>query len=151
LISPNSYGSIGIIKEGKYMMISTKGRYALRVMLDLAQNKSKEYVSLTEISERQGISVKYLELVVSILNRAGYVNSMRGKNGGYKLSRAPEDYTVGAILKLTEGNLSPVNCLNNGVSECKNSDVCLTLPLWKELDNIIDGYLENVTLRDLIK
>ncbi len=133
------------------MMISTKGRYALRVMLDLAQNKSKEYVSLTEISERQGISVKYLELVVSILNRAGYVNSMRGKNGGYKLSRAPEDYTVGAILKLTEGNLSPVNCLNNGVSECKNSDVCLTLPLWKELDNIIDGYLENVTLRDLIK
>jgi Rrf2 family protein len=151
LISPNSYGSIGIIKEGKYMMISTKGRYALRVMLDLAQNKSKEYISLTEISERQGISVKYLELVVSILNRAGYVNSMRGKNGGYKLSRAPEDYTVGAILKLTEGNLSPVNCLNNGVSECKNSDVCLTLPLWKELDNIIDGYLENVTLRDLIK
>ena len=133
------------------MMISTKGRYALRVMLDLAQNKSKEYISLTEISERQGISVKYLELVVSILNRAGYVNSMRGKNGGYKLSRAPEDYTVGAILKLTEGNLSPVNCLNNGVSECKNSDVCLTLPLWKELDNIIDGYLENVTLRDLIK
>lgn len=133
------------------MMISTKGRYALRVMLDLAKNSSKEYISLTEISERQGISVKYLELVVSILNRAGYVNSMRGKNGGYKLSRSPEDYTVGSILKLTEGNLSPVNCLNNGVSDCKNSDICLTLPLWRELDSIIDNYLENVTLQDLIK
>ena len=133
------------------MMISTKGRYALRIMLDLAQHKDGGYVSLTEVSERQGISVKYLELVVSILNRSGYVNSMRGKNGGYKLSREPYEYTIGSILKLTEGSLAPVNCLHDGESDCEKSNVCLTLPMWRELDSIIDDYLENITLYDLLK
>ena len=132
-------------------MISTKGRYALRIMLDLAQHKDGGYVSLTEVSERQGISVKYLELVVSILNRSGYVNSMRGKNGGYKLSREPYEYTIGSILKLTEGSLAPVNCLHDGESDCEKSNVCLTLPMWRELDSIIDDYLENITLYDLLK
>jgi len=132
-------------------MISTKGRYAIRVMLDLAQHQDEGYVSLTEVSDRLGISVKYLELVVSILNRSSYVNSMRGKNGGYKLSKEPYEYTIGSILKLTEGSLAPVNCLHDGQSDCEKSNICLTLPMWKELDSIIDDYLENITLYDLLK
>lgn len=132
------------------MMISTKGRYALRIMLDLAQNEHKGYVSVSDVSSRQGISVKYLETIVSILNRAGYVESMRGKNGGYKLTKKTTEYTVGSVLKLTEGSLAPVNCLQQGSNKCAKEKVCLTLPIWVNLDKIVDDYLESVTLYDLL-
>lgn len=132
------------------MMISTKGRYALQIMIDLAQHEQAGYVSLSEISERQGISVKYLEMIVSILNRANYVHSMRGKNGGYKLAKKTSEYTVGSVLKLTEGSLAPVNCLQQGSEKCEKAQGCLTLPIWVNLDKIVDEYLESVTLYDLL-
>lgn len=133
------------------MMISTKGRYALRVMLDLAQQEEDGYISLKSISGRQGISVKYMEMIVAILNKAGFVKSLRGKEGGYRLSRPASEYTVGSILKLTDGSLAPVSCLENCKdSKCGRSGVCLTLPMWKKLDVLIDSYLEGVTLQDLL-
>lgn len=118
------------------MMISTKGRYALQVMLDLAQQCPDAYISLHDISQRQAVSMKYLEAIVAMLNKAGMVESRRGKSGGYRLTRAPEDYTVGAILKLTEGTLAPV--------------ACMTRPMWQELDRLIDDFLESRTLADLL-
>lgn len=132
------------------MKISTKGRYALRVMLDLAVCEEGEFISLKEISDRQEISRKYLEMIVSMLNRAGYVVSLRGKSGGYRLAKKPEEYTVGAILKLTEGSMSPVTCLDCRGENCNRADSCLTLPLWENLDHLIDEYLESVTLEDLL-
>lgn len=129
------------------MNITTKGRYALRIMIDLAQQQQDVPVSLKGISERQGISMKYLEAIAAVLNKAGYIASSRGKNGGYRLTRKPEQYTIGAILKLTEGSLSPVSCLESG---CPNSVGCITLPLWEGLDRRIDGYLNMVTLGDLL-
>lgn len=134
------------------MMISTKGRYALRVMIDLAGQNADEFISLKGISERQQISMKYLESIVSVLNKAGFLQSLRGKDGGYKLAKKPCEYTVGAILKLCEGSLAPVACLEGGCDTvCQSSDGCITLPLWQKLDFIIDGYLESVTLDDLLK
>lgn len=132
------------------MKISTKGRYALRVMLDLAERSNGQYISLKEIADRQGISMKYLEMIVAMLNRAGFVNSLRGKSGGYRMTRKPEEYTVGSILKLTEGSLAPVTCLDCGGGDCTRAEQCLTLPMWQELDRIIDDYLESVTLADLL-
>ena len=132
-------------------MISTKGRYALRVMIDLARNSERGYISLKEISERQQISMKYLEAIVAVLNKAGFLQSLRGKDGGYKLSRPVEEYTVGQVLKLTEGSLAPVACLEGCDTVCTCSDGCITLPLWQKLDGIIDGYLEGVTLKDLLE
>lgn len=132
------------------MMISTKGRYALRVMIDLAKKQEDTYISLKEISERQQISMKYLEAIVSVLNKAGFVQSLRGKDGGYKLSRNPSEYTIGEILKLTEGSLAPVACLEGCDTVCQSSDGCITLPLWQKLDTVIDSYLESVTLQDLL-
>jgi len=133
------------------MMISTKGRYALRVMIDLAQNSNEGYVSLTSISKRQEISLKYLEAIIAMLNRAGYVKSLRGVNGGYKLTREPSDYSVGEILRLTEGGFTLVACLNcNNLEKCNRSNDCLTLPLWTQLDNFINGYLDSITLIDII-
>lgn len=133
------------------MMISTKGRYALRVMIDLAQNINQGYISLKEISIRQEISLKYLEAIIKILVKANFVTSMRGKAGGYKLSKAIEEYSVGDILRLTEGGLVPVNCLNckNG-KDCNRASDCLTLPLWSQLNDKINSYLDNITLLDLI-
>jgi Rrf2 family protein len=132
-------------------MVSTKGRYALRVMLDLAQHVDDGYVSLKTISERQEISVKYLEAIVAMLNRAGMVESLRGKEGGYMLTKKPEDYTVGSIVKLTEGSLAPVSCLECETNVCERAYRCLTLPMWIKLEGIIDGYLESVTLKDLLE
>lgn len=133
------------------MMISTKGRYALRVMLDLAQQKDEGYISLKSISGRQGISVKYMEMIVAILNKAGFVKSLRGKEGGYRLAKPACEYTVGSILKLTDGSLAPVSCLEHcGDSQCGRSGACLTLPMWKKLDVLIDTYLEGITLQDLL-
>lgn len=132
------------------MKVSTKGRYALRVMIDLAQHKDEGFISLKEIADRQEISMKYLEMIVGILNRAGYVQSLRGKSGGYRLSKNSDEYTIGAILKLTEGSMAPVSCLEKDADICKRAQKCITLPLWRGLDKVIDDYLENISLEDLI-
>lgn len=134
------------------MMVSTKGRYALRVMIDIAQHKEEGYISLKDVAERQEISMKYLELIAAILNRAGYLKSKRGKAGGYMLSRQPEDFNIGQILKLTEGSLAPVTCMeNSGCVGCRRAAKCLTLPMWIKLDNMIDSYLEGISLKDLME
>ena len=133
------------------MMISTKGRYALRVMLDLSNQPAGEYISLKSISERQGVSMKYLEAIVATLNKAGLLDSMRGKSGGYRLSKAPEEYDLYTILSLTDGSLAPVSCIEDGCDECERGEACPTRPLWDELYNVIRNFLENKTLSDLLK
>lgn len=131
------------------MKISTKGRYALKIMLDLAKNeKEGEYVSLSDISNRQELSFKYLEAIVSALYKADLLDSRRGKSGGYRLKRDPSEYTVGGILKATEGSLAPVSCLDG--EKCSREASCLTLPLWRALDELTDRYLESVTLADVL-
>ena len=132
------------------MKISTKGRYALRLMLDLALNNTGEYIPLKTVSERQEISVKYLEQIITILVKAGFVKGLRGSKGGYKLAKNPEDYTVGMILRLTEGSLAPVACLEDDINTCDRCDDCITLELWKQLYNAINNVVDNVTLADLI-
>lgn len=132
------------------MKISTKGRYALRLMLDLAMNEKEEPIRVKEIAGRQDISDKYLEQIISILTKAGYVRSLRGPQGGYRLVKSARDYTVGSILRLTEGNLCPVSCLEDEVNLCERKEDCMTLPLWKRLDEAIKGVVDNVTLQDLI-
>lgn len=130
-------------------MISTKGRYALRVMLDLAQQPAGEYISLKSISQRQAVSMKYMEAIVATLNKAGMVESLRGKKGGYRLTRSADKYTIGEILKLTEGSLAPVTCLECE-NPCQRAESCITRPMWLELDKLIDDYLESKTLADLL-
>ena len=132
------------------MLISTKGRYALRVMADLARNGGEEYVVLMDIAQRQNISEKYLEGIVAALSRSGFLLTQRGRGGGYQLARRPEEYAVGDILRAAEGSLAPVSCVKSGDAECPNADTCLTLPLWKELDRVMNDYLDSVTLSDLI-
>ena len=131
------------------MMISTKGRYALRVMIDLAEHNVGEYIPLKDIAERQMISEKYLESIISVLAKAGFLAGLRGKGGGYKLTRPPEAYTVGSILKLTEGSLAPVSCLEQKPNTCSRAEECRTLPLWEKLDALIDNFLESYTVADL--
>lgn len=130
------------------MMVSTKGRYALRIMVSLAQRKDEGRISLAEISRQQGISLKYMETIIAVLVKAGYVSGSRGKGGGYVLTREPQSYTVGSILELTEGSLAPVACLGCK-KDCQRADRCPTLPMWTRLDQIIHDYLESVTLADL--
>lgn len=132
------------------MMISTKGRYALRVMLDLA-DQAEGYLSLKEIADRQQISVKYLESIAAILNRAGLVRSQRGKDGGYCLARSAKDITAAQVLRLTEGTLSPVACPSLEGNPCQRAETCKTLPLWRVLDETIDRTLSSVTLEDLLR
>lgn len=132
------------------MMVSTKGRYALRVMIDLAQHGGEQCISLRDIAGRQQISVKYLEAVMAILNRAGLVVSHMGKNGGYKLARRPDQYMVGEILQITEGVIAPVSCLECEDNKCERAQSCVTLPMWRELKHIISDYLDHITLEDLI-
>jgi Rrf2 family protein len=132
------------------MKISTKGRYALRLMLDLAMQAGDEYIPLKQVSERQEVSVKYLEQIINILVKAGYVKGVRGSKGGYKLAGSPESYTVGMILRLTEGSLMPVACLDDENNECPRHNECMTLPLWKKLNDAINSVVDNVTLADLI-
>ena len=131
------------------MMISTRGRYALRVMLDLAQDASGAYVPLDSIARRQGISEKYLESILATLSRAGLVQALRGQGGGYKLSRRPEEYPIGEVLRLTEKSLAPVTCLEPG-TVCPQAERCPTYPLWQGLDKVIDDYLMAHTLNDLL-
>ena len=132
------------------MMISTRGRYALRMMADLALQESGKYVALKDIAERQNISKKYLEQIIPILNRAGLLQTTRGFQGGYRLNRAPEDYTVGEILHATEGNLCPVACLDGEENNCPRSAECVTLPVWIGLKKTVDDYLDGITLKDVI-
>ncbi|MEG1633968.1 MAG: Rrf2 family transcriptional regulator [Oscillospiraceae bacterium] len=132
------------------MIISTKGRYALRVMIDLAQHEGEGNISIKEISERQNISAKYLESIVSLLIKGHVLRSRRGKDGGYTLNRPADKITVGEIVMLTEGKLSPVQCLECADNTCERSDNCLTLPMWEKLCSMIDGYLGSVTIRDII-
>ncbi len=133
------------------MMVSSKGRYALRVMIDLAQNDRETLIPLKEIAVRQNISMKYLEMIVSLLHKGGLLVSGRGKKGGYRLAKTPSEYTIGSILKLTEKNLSPVHCLEGGTVTCEKAGYCMTLPMWQKLDDLIDEYLESVTLEDLLQ
>ena len=132
------------------MKISTRGRYALRLMIDLALNGSDQYVTIRSVSERQGISYKYLEQMITVLSRAGYVKSIRGSQGGYKLARPAEEYTVGMILRLIEGSLVPVACMEDEPNQCPRSAECVTLDVWKQLGDAINSVLDNITLADLV-
>ena len=133
------------------MLISTKGRYALRVMIDLAEHQSDGFIPLKVIAERQEISEKYLESIIKLLVKARLLNGVRGKGGGYQLTNAPDQYTVGSILRLTEDSLAPVSCLEPGAASCPRMTACRTLPLWQGLDKVINDYLDNITLMDLIR
>lgn len=132
------------------MLISTKGRYALRVMLDLAENTGAGYIPLRDIAARQEISEKYLESIIKSLVHAGFVDGVRGKGGGYRLTRAPEDCVVGDILRLTEGELTPVACLSADARSCRRSPDCRTKPMWEKLDRLINDFFDGYTLRDLM-
>ncbi|MBR0308338.1 MAG: Rrf2 family transcriptional regulator [Mogibacterium sp.] len=132
------------------MMVSTKGRYALTVMVDLARDGNDGYVALSDIAEKENLSMKYLESIISILNKGGMLLSLRGKNGGYRLARKPEEYTINEILLLTEGTLAPVNCIMQDGVQCDKAATCSTLPLWAGLDKVIEKYLSTITLEDII-
>jgi len=132
------------------MKISTKGRYALRMLIDLAKNQGDGFVALKDIAERQGISKKYLEQIVPFLNKSDILLTNRGFQGGYRLAKSPDCYTAGEILRLTEGSLSPVACIQQDAVKCSRSTDCPTLPLWKGLNNVINEYLDSVTLQDLL-
>lgn len=132
------------------MMVSTKGRYALRVMLDLAQHMEQEFISLKEICERQGVSMKYLESIVPELFKAGLVESKRGKFGGYRLAKKPEECTAFEIIRTVEQDFYPVACVAGDKNICQNSGECLTRPMWIQLDRVIEEYLSGISLRDIL-
>ena len=132
------------------MKISTKGRYALRLMIDLAENSSGNPVSLKDVAKRQGISDKYLEQIISVLNKAGYVRSVRGAQGGYLLKNDPEAYTVGMILRLTEGSLAPVSCIEDDEIICDRQEQCVTSIVYKKINDAISNVVDNITLQDLV-
>lgn len=131
------------------MIVSTKGRYALRVMIDLAEHQSEKYVPLKEVAARQDISEKYLENILKVLVQNGFLEGLRGKGGGYRLTRSPDQYTVWEILNLTEGSLAPVSCLTPNASACQRMAECRTLEMWKGLDDLITKYFTGITLADL--
>lgn len=132
------------------MLISTKGRYALRVMIDLAEHQADGYIPLKVIAQRQGISEKYLENIIKLLVRDKLLSGVRGKGGGYKLTKAPEQYTVGSILRITEDSMAAVSCLEPGAQPCPRAAECRTLSMWQGLDKLIHDYFENITLADLM-
>ncbi|WP_455484343.1 RrF2 family transcriptional regulator [Eubacterium sp.] len=132
------------------MKISTKGRYALRMMIDLAQNQGDGYVSLKDIANRQEISKKYLEQIVAILNKPDILRTNRGYQGGYRLAKNANEYTVGDILRLTEGGIAPVSCLENSPIMCDRADECVTLPVWKGFYKVISEYVDSITLQDIV-
>ena len=133
------------------MIVSTKGRYALRVMLCLAQRGGDEYVPLKEIAEAEEISQKYLESIMTILSKGGFLDAVHGKGGGYRLNRAPEEYSVGSILRLTEGSLAPVSCTTQGAAACSRCNCCQPLPMWERLEKLINDFFEGITLADLLR
>lgn len=133
------------------MKISTKGRYALRIMLDLARNHSGGFIPLRDISERQGITVKYMEQIIGTLGKAGFVKSSRGNSGGYRLARAAKEYRIGDILRTMEGELAVVACLEGPENECPRRHGCATLPFWQGLNRVIEEYVDSATLADMIQ
>ncbi len=133
------------------MLISTKGRYALRVMIDLAEHQGEGFIPLKVIAERQEISEKYLESIIKLLVKARLLSGVRGKGGGYQLTRPPEQYTTGEVLRLTEESLAPVSCLEENSEACPRSVSCRTLPLWKGLYDVINDYLDHITVADLMQ
>lgn len=132
------------------MKISTRGRYALRIMVDLAEHKEEGYIPLKAMSERQYISLKYVENIMSSLSKAGLVDAKNGKSGGYRLNRKPEDYHLDEILIVTEGDLAPVECLSCEINTCKRKDNCKTLPMWKEFYKVISDYFKSISLSSLL-
>ena len=133
------------------MLISTKGRYALRVLIDLAEHQSDGYIPLKAIARRQEISEKYLESIIKLLVKAKLLTGVRGKGGGYRMTRPPEEYTVGQVLRLTEESLAPVSCLEDGADACRRAAECRTLALWQGLEKAINDYLDSVTVADLMR
>ena len=137
------------------MIVSTKGRYALRVLTDLAEqeakNKDTQRTPLKEIAERQGISQKYIEAIMTLLSKNGFVDAVHGKGGGYKLNRKPEEYKIGDILRVTEGTLAPVACLEKNADACPREKECRTIKMWTKLDDLIENYLDSVTIKDLMR
>ena len=133
------------------MIVSTKGRYALRVMVHFALHGDGGYIPLKEIAESEGISQKYLETIMTTLSKAGFVDAVHGKGGGYRLSRRPEEYTIGSILKLTEGSLAAVSCTAQGAAACSRTECCQAKPMWDRLEKLIDDFFEGITLADLLK
>ncbi|MBO5208584.1 MAG: RrF2 family transcriptional regulator [Lachnospiraceae bacterium] len=133
------------------MKISTKGRYALRLMLDLATYNNGEPISLKDVAKRQQISDKYLEQIIAVLNKAGYVRSIRGAQGGYLLKKAPSEYTVGMILRLTEGDLAPVSCVGDESDECDRRDCCVTVRIWERIYNAVNDVVDSITLADMLE
>ena len=133
------------------MIVSTKGRYALRVMVSFAQRGTVAYIPLKEIAEAEEISQKYLETIMSTLSKAGFVDAVHGKGGGYRLNRKPEEYTIGSILKLTEGSLAAVSCTSQGAAACSRTECCQAKPMWDRLEKLIDDFFEGITLADLLK
>lgn len=133
------------------MLISTRGRYALRVLIDLAEYEEDGYTPLKDIAGRQDISQKYMESIMTMLSKNKLVEGVHGKGGGYRLNRSPEDYSVGEILRITEGTLAPVACLERDAQPCPRATDCRTLPLWDKLNDMITGYLDSVSLADLMK
>ena len=133
------------------MIVSTKGRYALRVMVCLAQQADEDYVPLKTIAEAERISQKYLESIMTVLSKAGFLDAVHGKGGGYRLNRKPEDYTIGSILKLTEGSLASVSCSVQGPAACDRAECCQAKPMWDRLDAMINDFFEGITVADLLK
>lgn len=133
------------------MMISTKGRYALRVMIDLAEHSTSEYIPMKDVAERQNISLKYLERILPVLVKNNLIEGVHGKGGGYKLTREPQNYSVGEILRLAEGDLAPVSCLECNAEPCENTADCRTRPLWDKLHCLINDFLDSVTIDELMK
>lgn len=133
------------------MLISTKGRYAIRIMLEFAMRESNDRVTLIDVAEKQGISEKYLEGIIASLSKAKLVEGVRGRGGGYRLTRPASEYTIGEILRLTEGPFATVSCLECEVNTCEKKEECLTLPMWENLNNMIKEYFDNITLMDLIE
>lgn len=132
------------------MKVSTKGRYALRILIDLAVNAEDNYVSIKSISERQKISIKYMETIVGMLNKGGFLNSLRGHSGGYKLSRNADNIVVGDVLRYIEGSLAPIPCLESEINSCEMANVCHTLPFWQGLYSVVTNYVDNFTIKDLV-
>lgn len=132
------------------MRVSTKGRYALRIMIDLAEHNNGEYIPLKDISARQGITIKYMEQIIPQLNKAGYLKSLRGNGGGYRLAKSPDKYIVGDILRIMEGSLAPVVCLDDDENECPRCDACATVRFWSGLKKAVDDYVDSFTLADFL-
>ncbi len=133
------------------MMISTRGRYALRVLLDLAENDSGGYIPMKDVANRQELSLKYIERIMPVLTKSALVEGVHGKGGGYRLTKSPQDYKVGDILRLAEGDLAPVACLECDAKPCTRAGECRTLPMWREFHKMVNDYFDGVTLADLMK